>query len=207
VPLVDVIDEVPSLEWEFWEIFYIGLFKSWGFNLTNNTIGGNGTGSGECNPNYGKKLTKDHKMKCSLKLRGDKNPFYGKKHSEDAIKKFSKPILQYSIDGKFIKEWNSIRSAERELKISSISTCCHKKLLSSGGFIWRFKTESKIPRNIIVDKTYRRPVFQYTKDNTLIKKWDSIRHVERELGVYHISQACSNKPHYKSIGGFIWKYN
>ena len=108
-PLIDVVDEVPENQWEFWESFYISLFKSWNFNLTNKTLGG--TGSGVNNPNYGKKLTKEHKKKCSIKLKGENNPFYGKTHSTEILKKFYKPLIQYSINGEFIKEWDSIKDA------------------------------------------------------------------------------------------------
>lgn len=42
-PELIIIDEVINSEWEFWESFYIELFRSWGFNLTNSTEGGLGT--------------------------------------------------------------------------------------------------------------------------------------------------------------------
>lgn len=65
---------------------------------------------------------------------------------------FSRPILQFTLDGKFIKEYPSAREAERHTGISfvSISACCIGKKLkdgrgyyytrkSAGGFLWRFK--------------------------------------------------------------------
>jgi hypothetical protein len=206
IPIIDVIDEVSIFEWEYWEIFYILLFKSWGFNLTNRTVGGNGTGSGINNPNYGKKLTDEHKMKCSLKLRGEKNPFFGKKHSPEIMKKIYKPVLQYSIDGVFLNEWISIKKAEDNLKLHTISSCCHNKLLSVGGFIWRFKENEEYPKKIIVNKTYRKPVLQFTKDNIFIKKWNSVREAEKELKTKHISKVCNKYKSFKTSGGFIWKY-
>ena len=53
----------------------------------------------------------------------------------------SKPVLQYSKEGNFIKEWPSMMKVERELGIhnSSISMCCLEKLKSAGGFIWKYK--------------------------------------------------------------------
>lgn len=36
------IDIVNKTEWQFWETFYIDLFKTWGFSLTNMTKGGDG---------------------------------------------------------------------------------------------------------------------------------------------------------------------
>jgi hypothetical protein len=43
-PIINFVDEVLESEWEFWETFWISQFKSWGFKLTNGTIGGEGFG-------------------------------------------------------------------------------------------------------------------------------------------------------------------
>ena len=39
-PTIDLIDEVYIDEWSFWEKYWISQIKSWGFNLTNGTDGG-----------------------------------------------------------------------------------------------------------------------------------------------------------------------
>ena len=51
------------------------------------------------------------------------------------------PIIQYSKDGVFIKEWPSSREVKRVLGInnSHIIQCCKGRYKSSGGFIWRYK--------------------------------------------------------------------
>ena len=36
-PILEILDIVPFSEWSFWEKYWIGLFKSWGFNLHNLT--------------------------------------------------------------------------------------------------------------------------------------------------------------------------
>lgn len=41
-PIIEVVDIVPIDEWVFWETYWIAQFKSWGFNLINYTIGGDG---------------------------------------------------------------------------------------------------------------------------------------------------------------------
>lgn len=207
IPNIEIIDEVSSNEWEFWEQFYISLFKSWGFNLTNTTIGGNGTGSGVDNPNYGKKLTDEHKKKCSLKLSGKNNPFFGKTHPPETMRLFYKSVLQYSTNGYIIKEWCSIKDAETKLKIHSISSCCHGKLLSCGGFIWRFKKNENYPNKIVISKTYRKSVLQFDSNGNFIKKWKSISDAQTILKIKHISKVCSNYKSHKTSGGFIWKYD
>lgn len=52
-----------------------------------------------------------------------------------------RPCLQYSLSGELIKEFRSIRDAERETGIShnTISRACCGKLKTSGGFIWEYK--------------------------------------------------------------------
>lgn len=54
--------------------------------------------------------------------------------------KESKPVNQYSLDGKFIRTWPSIREVYRQLGYfsGSISACCLGKQKSSYGFIWEY---------------------------------------------------------------------
>lgn len=64
---------------------------------------------------------------------------------DDVRKKIAKtlmvPILQYSKDLVFIKEWECAKTAGLELNIfaQNISVCCKNKVKSAGGFIWMYK--------------------------------------------------------------------
>lgn len=51
----------------------------------------------------------------------------------------SKKVFQYTKDGKFVKEWQSLKEIQRVLgfKVQNISSCCNGKLKSYKGFIWR----------------------------------------------------------------------
>jgi hypothetical protein len=83
---------------------------------------------------------------------GEKNSFYGKTHLPETIeknkiknietqtKKSGRKIYQYSLDNAYIKTYNSIRSAARELNKShpSIINCCEGKLKHAHGYIWRY---------------------------------------------------------------------
>jgi hypothetical protein len=55
--------------------------------------------------------------------------------------KTSKAVLQYDLNGDFIKEYYSIGKANRETNIdrSGISGCCNNRLKNAGGYIWKFK--------------------------------------------------------------------
>ena len=60
---------------------------------------------------------------------------------ERRSKKKQKPVLQYTMDEKFIKEWPSIKDIEIELGIKqyNISRCCNDKRKSACGYIFKFK--------------------------------------------------------------------
>lgn len=60
---------------------------------------------------------------------------FGKKHHN------SKAVYQYSIQGIFIKEFDSIMDARRETGVNdtSISLCCRNRQKTSGNYIWKYK--------------------------------------------------------------------
>jgi len=110
----------------------------------------------------GKKFAENGHMKRMAKLAGKKNAesgwaytmgkIQGKKNIKsghlDKIRKaandvLKKPILGFTKEGKFIKEWESGSSAGRELNIdvASISKCCKGKIKSAGGYVWKYKEE------------------------------------------------------------------
>lgn len=53
----------------------------------------------------------------------------------------SKVILQYSIDGEFIREWPSGKEVQRQLDFAqtNISSCCLGKRKTAYGYIWKYK--------------------------------------------------------------------
>lgn len=136
-----------------------------------------------------------------------------KKRNQDTIDKLRKvkarPIIQYNINGKFIKEFSSSKEAERELNIgnSGISMCCNQKINSFGGFIWKHKVgEIELNIDITNIKLRKRIILQYSIDNELISEWASIREAELSLNLPkgYIQRCCNNK--LKTCGGFIWRY-
>lgn len=58
----------------------------------------------------------------------------------------SKPILQYTLDGTFVKEWNSISEIKRFLGYSKycIIECCRFYFKQAYGYIWRYKEEKEV---------------------------------------------------------------
>lgn len=48
-------------------------------------------------------------------------------------------ILQYTKEGKYVNEWDSIKTASQSLNISKslISECCSGKYKTAGGYVWK----------------------------------------------------------------------
>lgn len=83
--------------------------------------------------------TKSRNIKYSYDFGRRKSPkaMLGKKgrlHSR------SKPILQYDLNGNFIKQWDCILEVERKLNIknSNIVKCCKSTRNKAGGYIWKY---------------------------------------------------------------------
>ena len=55
--------------------------------------------------------------------------------------KLSKTVLQFTLEGNFVKEWKSTRDVQRNLGYSqgNISSCCTGRYNSANGFVWRYK--------------------------------------------------------------------
>jgi hypothetical protein len=89
----------------------------------------------------GKKLSDETKLKMSNSHMGIKNHFYGKKHSEEFMKTKRKKIIQMTINGEFIKEWDSLSEASINLDIyiSNISNVLKGKYKTTGGFKFKYK--------------------------------------------------------------------
>ena len=70
---------------------------------------------------------------------------YGKRNKKVSEKK-SKKIIQYDLNGNFIKEWDNMLEIQRKLGIwhSRIGKCCRKITKNVDGYVWRYKHEVMI---------------------------------------------------------------
>lgn len=87
-------------------------------------------------------IDNDHTNNCVTNLEWCNNYQNNlwKKVTSSEKQHVAKNVLQYSLDGTFIKEWESAKASEKEgFDRSSISKCCRGKLKTSKGYIWKFK--------------------------------------------------------------------
>lgn len=62
---------------------------------------------------------------------------FKKFHSLDSL--HGRIVIQYDLNMKKIKEWGSVKDAEENTKITTISKCARFERRTAGGFIWRYK--------------------------------------------------------------------
>lgn len=67
------------------------------------------------------------------------NNTYGTVKKRQA-EKVSKPVLQYTKDGKFVKRWSSASEVQRQLGWfgTAISACCRGKVKSAYNYDWKY---------------------------------------------------------------------
>ena len=91
-PIMEIIDEVPQEQINFWERHYISLYKSWGFELKNGTQGGEGSYKPTLetrikmrNAKLGRKQSIETILKRSKSMIGNKNGLGYKKTEEQIL--------------------------------------------------------------------------------------------------------------------------
>lgn len=93
----------------------------------------------------GHKLSDESKQQMINKLKGRKLSDETRKRMSGSRKKGAdalnaKKVAQYTKNLDLIKVWDCMSYASNELKISMghISSCCHEKRKSAGGYVWKF---------------------------------------------------------------------
>jgi hypothetical protein len=185
--ILETIDETPSLEWKFWEKYYILLFYSWGFELKNKNNGGGG--STFRSEEFKNKLSKQRKGKKPVNI--------------------EKPILQYDLEGNFVKEWESYTQVYNVFKNQGISKAARGEHLQSSNYIWCYKkdyTPDLILNRINKIKNNTIHIIQFDLNLNFIKEYQSIQKASKYLNKKPsaICECCKGKR--KTAYGYIWKY-
>lgn len=126
-----------------------------------------------------------------------------------------KRVYQFSIDGEFIAEYESCHDASRKTGICEIGISVvarggrhAKNEKSAGGYLWSYDKNNHPTYEIKSHINRYRPVYQYSTDFELIRKWDYAYKASKELGCISsniINSAKSNLS--KKYKGFYWSFS
>lgn len=176
-PIIKLLDIVSEDDWEFWEIYWIEQFKAWGFNLVNETPGGEGYRHSE-----------ETREKIKKANSGENHYFYGKNHSKDSKEKISK-----SLEG------------NQHAKGFKHSEETKKKVSENNAKFWFGKKRPGIGDK--VSEKLSQPICQFSKSGELIKKFNSVREAIKETSIDRTGiYKCLNEKQSFS-GGFKWSWN
>jgi hypothetical protein len=119
--------------------------------------------------------------------------------------KLKKVLIQYDLNGNFIKEWNcGVRNMPDEYK--NAGGCAKTNKGTLYGYQWRYKTSENYSKQIgsFQNQMWQKIVQKDLKGN-IIKIWDNQQQAANELkcSIQLISQNVKGKN--KTAKGFIWE--
>lgn len=119
-----------------------------------------------------------------------------------------KPIVQFTLDGVVLKEWDSIEQASDKLKLrpQGIRRACGDKYNRYMGFCWLYKEDFELGKKPIhPNTTMNMPILQLSIEGELIKEFPLMKAAVEELDISYssISQCISGLK--ETAGGFVFK--
>ena len=114
------------------------------------------------------------------------------------------PVLQFTLDGELVREYESISQAYEITKIRHIGESLRhpESRHTCGGYIWKFKNPEQAK---LAPNKKARPVNQYSENLDFIASFPSVSAAARgiDISASVIGRAC--KKHVRG-GGYYWRY-
>ena len=177
-PIIEILKETNESEFGFWECFFIKKLINEGIILLNFDEKGIGTAS---------------------------NP---RKNSKKTKKKLSIKINQFDTSGNFIRQFNSLRDAEKLTKINhgNISKCCNGKRAHAGGYIFKKTIDKKPIIKLVFLNAIRKPVIELDSYGNTLAEYPSLMEASRKTKIDNgnMSKVCNGKM--KKIKNRIFKF-
>jgi len=118
-----------------------------------------------------------------------------------------KKINQYTIDGQFLKTWDSISSAEAEYDLTSISNNLRGITKYCGDYQWKYYDGNTDNIDPVITK--ERAVYQFSLNGELLKVWKSAslaatKFKNQSSARVNICNVCNNIT--RQAFGYYWSY-
>ena len=149
-----------------------------------------------------------HIIQCCKRERNSASGFIWRYEEDDEDvflppSKGKHPVLQYDLQGNFIKRYESIKEAAKAMGCTSspIYQVCVGRKKTVKGYTWKYENKVHNKRQ----PRYRK-VSQYSLEKILLETYPSIKNASQKTGVRQdsISACCRGKQ--KTSGGYIWRY-
>lgn len=124
----------------------------------------------------------------------------------DGIEGLPKIISQYTLEGKYIKTWNSIKEAQETLNLTSISSVLIGRAKYCGEWQWRYGDDKN---DIEPIETRERTIYQFDLQGNLLKVWKNAIEASKQFDNPNsvrvsINNCCLGKFH--QTKGYFWSF-
>jgi hypothetical protein len=109
--------------------------------------------------------------------------------------KLYNPILQYDLDGNYIREYNQLSEVQLYgFKKHQVYNCCVGKIQSYNGFVFTYKNDHKnIDFDNIKLNILSKRVIQLDKNGKFINEFDTFKMAQRDTGICNMTVSKSIK--------------
>lgn len=191
-PSIELLDVVQEIQVNFWEKHYISLYKSWGFDLKNGTIGGDGGAT-----RSGCKQSKEEVEKRIRTRRNNGRPWVSQEQRELSRSRMKGNIIHKG-------HIHSIESKEkiRNEKLKQVTPEFRNKmrLINIGNQNRKGKTMS-----VESKAKLQRGVVQKDLHMNIIAKFISITEAIQTTGIKGIANVLTGRAN--TAGGYKWEYS
>lgn len=117
------------------------------------------------------------------------------------------PIAQYTLDGKFIRTWESIKEAQEALNLNAIYNAVCNRSKYCGDFQWRYFEGDKSDIESVNKK--EKSVYQFDMQGNLLKCWKSASEASKQFSnpgsaKTAIGNVCNGRTH--QAYGYYWSF-
>lgn len=125
-----------------------------------------------------------------------------------------KEVLQYDLNGNFIKEWDSAADAEKELSTGyggNITRCCKKERTMAYNYLWKYKDDKTPIIKLMVNYANSlkcNGVDRIDKNGNILEHFNTAAEAERKRNITRgrISTVCNSIKQSKA-GGCYWQWS
>ena len=128
---------------------------------------------------------------------------------KNASKKNSKPVIQYDVNGVFVRKYSSATHAEQQtgIKAKNITRAALGYQLSAGGYQWIYDGDNPPDAYNAQVSNDKKPVLQFDLHSNFIAEYPSASAAAKAVklkSVKSITRCCEGYQH--TAGGYYWKY-